>query len=148
MLKLNKKVLGLSLSLLVAGISQNSYAEGEIIGSVSSIAANHSLTHPANLQDRYVVEKINYHQDSLKIALVQAYADAGDPIAQHQLGDAYRFGQGVTKSDVVALMWYTISAANGDKSASTDKNFTARYMAVDQISLAYEMAERWLKTNK
>ncbi len=148
MLKSQKKVLGLSLCLLAAGFSQNSFADSEIIGSASSIAANQTLTLPVNHQDRYIIQRISYHQNSLKVDELLLAANAGDKIAQLQLGDAYRMGLGVTKSDVVALMWYTISAENGAEGASDEKNFTAKYMAFDQIELAYGMAERWLEGHK
>ncbi len=147
MLKLNKKVLGLSLSLVALSFSQGACAEGDVIGSASTVSTNKAITNPVNMQDRYIVAKINFYQDSLKVDQLKEAAEQGDVIAQHELGDIYRNGQGVTKSDVVALMWYMISEENGAKGAGNDKDFTARYMAGDQIDLAFRMAERWQKTH-
>ncbi len=147
MLRIKKKVLGLSLSLLTIGISQNSFAEGEIIGSASSIPSTKHIIMTLNPQDSYINEKLSFHLDSLKVEQIEEAALAGDPLAQHRLGNIYRFGKGVTRSDIVALMWYTISFENGKKDAIDDRNFTANYMAEDQIILATEMANRWLSEN-
>lgn len=147
MLKMKKKVLGLSLSLLTVGITQNSFAEGEIIGSAASISSNKHITMTFNPQDSYINQKVSFHLDSLKVERIEEAAFAGDPLAQHRLGNIYRLGKGVTKSDIVALMWYTISFENGKKDAIEDRNFTANYMAKDQIALATEMANRWLNEN-
>lgn len=41
-------------------------------------------------------------------------AEAGDAVAQRQLGNLYRNGAGVTQSDPDALAWYRKAAAQGD----------------------------------
>lgn len=40
-------------------------------------------------------------------------AKAGDALAQYNLGLLYNTGQGVPKDNVIAYMWYSVSAANG-----------------------------------
>ncbi len=147
MLKQKKKVLGLSLCLLKVGISQNSFAEGEIIGSASTISSNQAITKVLNPLDSYLKEKVSFHLDSLKVDEIEEAALAVDSIAQHRLGNIYQNGKGVTRRDLIAIMWYTISMENGEKDAITDKNFTAQYMAQDQVNLATEMANRWLREN-
>lgn len=48
-----------------------------------------------------------------KIVEIQALADAGDLEAQYKLGNCYRVGDGVSRDDVKATMWYRKAANQG-----------------------------------
>jgi uncharacterized protein len=43
---------------------------------------------------------------SLALARVKPFAVAGDPLAQHTLGEMYAFGLGVPQDEVLAGMWF------------------------------------------
>ena len=45
-------------------------------------------------------------------------AAAGDAVAQHDLGDAYYFGEGVQKDRARAVQWYAKAAAQGSLEAA------------------------------
>jgi TPR repeat protein len=48
-----------------------------------------------------------------KIVEIQALAEAGDLEAQYKLGNYYRVGDGVSRDDVKATMWYRKAANQG-----------------------------------
>jgi len=48
-----------------------------------------------------------------KIVEIQALAEAGDLEAQYKLGNCYRVGDGVSRDDVKATMWYRKAANQG-----------------------------------
>ena len=96
--------------------------------------------------DIYISSRQSYFEDSKIIDEIMALAEDGDVNSQHRLGDIYLKGKGVTKSDIVALMWFIVSEKNGHEQASENKQFTEQYMAIDQVRLAYKMAENWIKT--
>lgn len=98
-----------------------------------------------SIKDRYIIAKRIFVEESKIVDEIMALAESGEPVAQHQLGEIYQNGKGVTKSDIVALMWYIVSEENGHKSASKSKEFTEQYMAFDQIRQAYKMAEKWIE---
>lgn len=117
---------------------QSAYADNELVATASSIP-NNQVSH-----DSYINAKFLYHINSQRIDTIIKNAENGDYSSQYTLGTIYQKGHGVTSSDVVALMWYTISSHNGVKGAKQDKKFTEKYMAVDQIRLAHRMANMWI----
>lgn len=130
-------ILAISI-IFVFSTVQSSYADNELIATASSIPSN-KISH-----DRYINAKFLYHINSLRIESIKENAENGDVSSQYILGNIYQNGHGVPTSDVVALMWYTVSAQNGVKDAVKDKKFTEKYMALDQVRLAHRMADIWI----
>jgi TPR repeat protein len=57
------------------------------------------------------------------INALQVKAQAGDPEAQFQMGEAYRAGKGVTADIEAAIMWYRRATAQGHIRASEELGF-------------------------
>ncbi|WP_397579386.1 tetratricopeptide repeat protein [Sphingorhabdus sp.] len=51
------------------------------------------------------------------VAALTRMANAGDPLAQFNLGALYLSGEGVDKDEVQAYKWYNLSAASGNENA-------------------------------
>ena len=75
-------------------------------------------------------------------------AEQGNAKAQYNLGVMYYNGQGVPQDYVLAHMWWSISSANGDKDAVTNRNIVEKKMSKQQIEKAQEMARNWKPTTK
>ena len=67
-------------------------------------------------------------------------AEQGDAYAQYSLGYLYEKGWGVPQDNVRALMWYNISASQGCKYATTNRDVVAKDMTPTQISAAQKLA--------
>ena len=98
--------------------------------------------------DIYISARQTYFEDSQIVDKILTLAENGDVNSQYRLGDIYLNGKGVTKSDIVALMWYIVSEKNGHEQASDNKQYTEQYMAFDQVRLAYKMAENWIENQR
>ncbi|HPF47755.1 MAG: sel1 repeat family protein [Alphaproteobacteria bacterium] len=135
----------LLISILTTGFAHSGHTESDLVTSASTVSSSKSVSGQFNLtNDLYfkALYSFELHRENLKNIAYDA--ENGDIEAQHKLGQIFQNGFGVTKSDVVALMWYTISSKNGLKEADRNKVLTENYMASDQIILAHEMAELWL----
>ncbi len=139
------KIIGLCAVPFSFVIFSNAAADSDIVGSASTVASQKYVLERAKEHDRYLLAKYQNYADNLHFKKINAAAINGNLDAQFELGHIYRSGQGVNKSDIIALMWYTISAENGVKNAEREKKFTEQYMAVDQIALARKMAKKWIK---
>ncbi|MCP5381738.1 MAG: sel1 repeat family protein [Kordiimonadaceae bacterium] len=136
------------IGFLAFGYSNSGHAESDLITSASTLPSNKSVAGQYELtKDIYFKALFTFEQHRRNLKQIVYNAENGDIEAQHKLGLIYQNGYGVPKSDVVALMWYTISTKNGFKAAGQDKMYTENYMAPDQIILAREMAERWMSTH-
>jgi len=72
----------------------------------------------------------------------------GDPMAQLILGNSYRRGNnGVAQNDLLALMWYNVSSANGDEQGKESKDWLEKIMTPDQIAQAQESARICVSSN-
>ena len=67
-------------------------------------------------------------------------AEQGDAYAQYSLGYMYENGRGVIQDNVRALMWYNISASQGYKYATTNRELIAGEMTPVDISAAQKLA--------
>ena len=71
-------------------------------------------------------------------------ADAGDALAQVSLGVMYRNGEGVPRgNEVTAYMWFSLSAAQGNKKAAEYRDSLAKRMTAAQIAEARKRASEW-----
>ncbi|MEZ5759204.1 MAG: hypothetical protein R3D86_13370 [Emcibacteraceae bacterium] len=139
----NLKIL--LVSFLTVGFAESGHSESDLIASASTIPSYKSVTGKYELtKDIYFKALYTFEEHRQNLKHIVYDAENGDIEAQYRLGLVYQNGYGVTKSDVVALMWYTISTKNGFKTAGQDKTYTENYMAQDQINLARQMAELWL----
>ena len=82
-----------------------------------------------------------------KIAETKANAEAGDVIAQTNLGLMYGTGQGVGENNVTAYAWWDIAATNGDQNAKNNKSIVAKKMTPAQITKAGEFVKEMVKNN-
>lgn len=74
-------------------------------------------------------------------AVCSQRAEAGDAVAQRQLGNLYRSGAGVAQSDAEALTWYRKAAAQGDVVAHY--NLGVMYDNGYGVDQDHEEAGRW-----
>lgn len=72
-------------------------------------------------------------------------AEQGHVAAQLSLGFMYGSAQGVPKDYAEAMMWYNISAANGDILGAKKRDAVAKRMTVADISKAQVMAYECMK---
>ncbi|MEG1669098.1 tetratricopeptide repeat protein [Chryseobacterium sp.] len=78
--------------------------------------------------------------ESKILAYINA-AEQGDAIAQCQLGDMYRDGNGVTQDYVEAVKWYTKSAEQGN--ADAQNRVGCRYYNGNGVTQDYVEAAKW-----
>ena len=75
-------------------------------------------------------------------------ADQGYSAAQHNLGVSYYFGRGMVRDVVLAHMWFTLAATQGQK-LSVKILVTIEYlMTKDQIAEAQRLAREWKPKEK
>lgn len=136
------KILGLTILLCLFAITSdttkaqsNPSAQDEYLNAIT----------PSANSDSYEIEKYQYYIASLNYNKILKEAVSGNVMAQYELGNIYRYGQGVTKSEVIALMWYIISDRNGVPFADKEREFIEINMANDRITLAQKMANIWIK---
>jgi tetratricopeptide (TPR) repeat protein len=72
-------------------------------------------------------------------------AEQGDAFAQFMLGTCYNNGYGVPKDDVVAYMWYNLSAAKGDDCAAKCREELGSKMTPEQIAEAQRLSRDALR---
>lgn len=67
-------------------------------------------------------------------------AEQGHAGAQYNLGFMYGTGRGVPQNDVEAYVWWSLSAAQGDKQAATSRDIVARRMSRQEVVLGQQRA--------
>ena len=72
-------------------------------------------------------------------------AEAGDAIAQFNLGQMYRQGQGVAQDFVQAHKWLNLGATSGNADAVKNRDLAASKMTPAQIAEAQRLASAWRK---
>ncbi len=74
----------------------------------------------------------------------RALAERGDARAQFRLGVMYTRGEGVPQDDVLAHMWFNLSAAQGHEGARKFRdNLLAERMTPAQLADAQRLAREW-----
>ena len=73
----------------------------------------------------------------------QPLADHGHAGAQYGLGLLHDIGRGVVKNDVIAHMWFDLSAAHGNPGAVGRRDLVALRMTPAQIVEAQKLAREW-----
>jgi TPR repeat protein len=76
-------------------------------------------------------------------ALRMAEAEAGDPVAQLNLGFDYYYGRGVTQDYAIAVSWFRKAANQGDKGAQTSLGIM--YVKGSGVKQNYTTAISWLR---
>ena len=61
-------------------------------------------------------------------------------LATLNLGVIYFYGKGVTADIIVARMWFSLAASNGNKQAADNREIIAEEMTNQQISKAQKLA--------
>ena len=72
-------------------------------------------------------------------------AEAGDSVAQNDLGLMYLFSQGVEKDYVEAYAWFNLSAENGYNMAAKRRDSLGRLMPPRQLTAAQKRTEELKK---
>jgi hypothetical protein len=70
-------------------------------------------------------------------------AEQGDPIAQTELARLYGTGNGVTRDDTKAVMWYRRAAQSGEKAAQV--NLAIKYELGHGVPRDYAEAMQWFR---
>ena len=73
--------------------------------------------------------------------LFRPLAEAGNSKAQSAIGVMYRKGEGVAKSSMRALMWFSLAAKRGDARAKAELREVSDSMTPAEISQAQEMMQ-------
>ena len=75
-------------------------------------------------------------------------AEQGIARAQYNLGLKYAIGEGVPEDDVLAYMWYNLSAAQGNETARSNKEIIERSMTREQIAEAQRLSREWVAAHR
>ena len=78
---------------------------------------------------------------------VRALASRGSPEAQILLGMAFALGVGVFENPVLAHMWFSVAAANGNAAAAPSREAVEAGMTPEQIGRASGLARRCLDSD-
>ena len=78
---------------------------------------------------------------------VRALATRGRPEAQLLLGMAFALGVGVFENPVLAHMWFSVAAANGNAAAAPSREAVEAGMTPEQIDRASGLARRCLDSD-
>jgi len=60
----------------------------------------------------------------------------------------YVLGEGVPQDDVLAYMWFNLSAAQGDEYAQDNKEIIVPRMTREQIAEAQRMSREWMEAHR
>lgn len=78
-----------------------------------------------------------------KIMWWRLAAARGDVSAQHRLGNLYAKGEGVPQSFVLAYMWSSLAAKEGNRKSALRRDYIAMLMTPDDIEAAQRKAQNW-----
>jgi TPR repeat protein len=73
----------------------------------------------------------------------KAVAERGDADAQYLLGYLYARGEGVRRDLLLAYLWYTLAARQGDEFAAAALAGLALSLSPEQIAAAEALARDW-----
>ena len=68
--------------------------------------------------------------------------------AQYKLGTMYENGEGVPRDNILAYMWFDLSAAHGNKAGATRRDAIVPNMSREQLSEAQKLAGEWKPCTK
>ena len=71
-------------------------------------------------------------------------AEQGLANAQINLGYMYALGQGVEQDNVLAHMWFSLTAAQGNTTAVGNRDTAAKKMTPAQIEESQQLAQGWM----
>jgi hypothetical protein len=72
-------------------------------------------------------------------------AEQGHAGAQSNLGAIYGEGQGVPQDYVLAHMWFSLAAAEGNEKAVQNRDLAEKRMTPAEMSKAERLAREWLE---
>ena len=72
----------------------------------------------------------------------RALADQGNADAQYNLGVMYANGEGVPENDVMAYVWFSVSATQGTESARENRDIISKELTTEQRAKGQEIATR------
>ncbi len=74
--------------------------------------------------------------------LYRKAAVLGYPLAQNSLGRLYEMGRGVPQDYLLAHVWYTIAAINGDDNAVANRDASAKHLTKAEILKSQALARQ------
>ena len=81
--------------------------------------------------------------DTPEISALRVKANAGDAEAQHDLGNAYNFGEGVPQDDAQAAAWYSKATEQGY--AEAQHSLGRAYLRGEGVPQNYRQAATWTR---
>lgn len=91
------------------------------------------------------VEVVNRRDFETAYKMLAPLAEKGHAAAQLVLGMMYFKGAGIEKNIIKADKWLLISEELGQEAGKKNRVFVERQMSREQVSLARQLAGKWLK---
>ena len=101
-----------------------------------------------NLGTLYSLGQGAPYSDHMALFWFQKAAEQRHALAFAKLGMMYERGRGVLQNLIDAHMWYSLSAAYGEKRAAESRDAVATKMTRSQIAEAEERAKKWTPTRR
>ena len=79
------------------------------------------------------------------MAWIRKAAEQGDAKAQRILGMTYDIGKGVVQDNKLAYVWSSVSAANGDVEAATNRDLFAKRLSPAVLAEAQALAGQYVE---
>jgi uncharacterized protein len=97
------------------------------------------------IEGQYSLAAFNLAKKNVSVALniLRGNAEHGDMQAQYYLAEMYSSGQGITRNDVLAYMWFRLSALQQYKDAELKINLLKVDMSPQQIEIAKKKVIDW-----
>jgi len=78
------------------------------------------------------------------LRILRPIAEQGNAYTHTVLGNMCEYGQGVEQDNVLAHMWFSLAAAQGDTYGATWRDAVAEKMTPGQIAEGQKLAGEWL----
>ncbi|KZK79119.1 Localization factor PodJL [Pseudovibrio sp. W64] len=74
-------------------------------------------------------------------------AELGDSEAQSNLGVMYQLGDGIPRDYVMAYMWHSLAAKQGNKLAIRNRTEIVKHLTPEQITEGQRMVRDWINAH-
>jgi hypothetical protein len=90
-----------------------------------------------------------YYSMDFNTALIELkpFAEQGNMEAQAMLGEIYWFGMAGEINNILAFMWFSIAASQGDEFSAESRDSVGEIMTPDEISTAKKLANKCILLN-
>jgi TPR repeat protein len=111
----------------------------------AAAAALLSISTPAfadTLDDAFAA--YNKHDYETAVRLGRTLAERGNSRGRYFLGFLYALGDGVPQNFVLAYMWFSLAAAQGEAEADKFRDRAATSLTPEQLAEAQRLAREWV----